>query len=112
MAVAALFYGQAAVNTADIATLSSALDLPAAELESLFLDYPNRGGLVPMPPMEPLIYRLYEIVMVYGYAYKAVINEIFGDGIMSAISFSTRVEREGERGTLNEYVVITMRGRW
>ena len=65
-----------------------------------------------MPPVEPLIYRLYEIVQVFGYAYKAVINEKFGDGIMSAISFSTKVESEGEPGRTSQYVVITMRGRW
>lgn len=47
-----------------------------------------------MPPKEPLIYRLYEIVQNYGYAYKAVLNEKFGDGIMSAISFSTNVKKE------------------
>lgn len=47
-----------------------------------------------MPPVEPLIYRLYEIVQNYGYAFKAVINEKFGDGIMSAIAFSSKVEKE------------------
>lgn len=56
--------------------------------------WPDRGRTTPMPPREPLIYRLYEIVQNYGYAYKAVINEKFGDGIMSAISFSTKVEKE------------------
>jgi len=64
-----------------------------------------------MPPVEPLIYRLYEIVQNYGYAYKAVLNEKFGDGIMSAISFSTKVEKEtDEQG--NNWAVITMRGKW
>jgi cyanate lyase len=50
-----------------------------------------------MPPKDPLIYRLYEIVQNYGYAYKAVLNEKFGDGIMSAISFSTNVEKEVDK---------------
>lgn len=63
-----------------------------------------------MPPKEPLIYRLYEIVQNYGYAYKAVLNEKFGDGIMSAISFSTKVEKEtDEKG---DWAVITLRGKW
>jgi cyanase len=63
-----------------------------------------------VPPKEPLIYRLYEIVQNYGYAYKAVLNEKFGDGIMSAISFSTKVEKEtDEKG---EWAVITLRGKW
>jgi hypothetical protein len=56
------------------------------------------------------VYRLYEIVQNYGYAYKSVINEKFGDGIMSAISFSTKVEKEtDEKG---EWVKITLRGKW
>ena len=63
-------------------------------LKAQMYGWPDRGRTTPMPPREPLIYRLYEIVQNYGYAYKAVINEKFGDGIMSAISFSTKVEKE------------------
>lgn len=59
--------------------------------------FPDRGKSVEMPPKEPLIYRLYEIVQNYGYAYKAVLNEKFGDGIMSAIAFSTKVEKEVDK---------------
>lgn len=64
-----------------------------------------------MPPKEPLIYRLYEIVQNYGYAYKAILNEKFGDGIMSAISFSTKVEKETDKDG-NNWAVITLRGKW
>jgi cyanate lyase len=71
VAVAALFYSQAAAIAADVRSLSSALALPAADLERQFLDYPNRGELTPMPRAELLIYRLYEIITVDGYAYKA-----------------------------------------
>ncbi len=72
---------------------------------------PDRGRtIMEMPPREPLIYRLFEIVQNYGYAYKAVMNEKFGDGIMSAITFSTHVEKEtDEKG---EWVKITLRGKW
>ena len=59
--------------------------------------FPDRGKSVEMPPKEPLIYRLYEIVQNYGYAYKAVLNEKFGDGIMSAIAFSTKVGKETDK---------------
>lgn len=60
---------------------------------------------------EPLIYRLYEIVQNYGQAYKAILNEKFGDGIMSAIAFSTKVEKEvDDKGV--EWAVITLRGKW
>jgi cyanate lyase len=64
-----------------------------------------------MPPKEPLIYRLYEIVQNYGYAYKAVINEKFGDGIMSAIAFSTKVEKETDKDGV-QWVNIHIRGKW
>jgi cyanate lyase len=64
-----------------------------------------------MPPKEPLIYRLYEIIQNYGYAYKAVLNEKFGDGIMSAIAFSTKVEKETDKDG-NNWAVITLRGKW
>lgn len=59
--------------------------------------FPDRGRGIEMPPKEPLIYRFYEIVQNYGYAYKAVLNEKFGDGIMSAIAFSTHVEKEVDK---------------
>jgi cyanate lyase len=73
--------------------------------------FPDRGYSVEMPPREPLIYRLYEIVQNYGYAYKAVLNEKFGDGIMSAISFSTDVKKEVDEDN-NQWAVITLRGKW
>jgi cyanate lyase len=71
---------------------------------------PNRGHASPMPPKEPLIYRLYEIVQNYGLAYKAILNEKFGDGIMSAIAFSSKVEKETD--DKGDWVVITLRGKW
>ena len=54
--------------------------------------------------------------MHYGTAYKAVMNEMFGDGIMSAIAFSTKVEKEVERdqitGVETTWAVVTLRGKW
>jgi len=73
--------------------------------------FPDRGHTVDLPPREPLIYRLYEIVQNYGYAYKAVLNEKFGDGIMSAIAFTTKVDKEVD-GQGNAWAVITLRGKW
>ena len=91
--------------------LAQVLDIPEAELRATeLMNFPDRGRSLEMPPREPLVYRLYEIVQNYGYAYKSVINEKFGDGIMSAISFSTKVEKEtDEKG---EWVKITLRGKW
>ena len=50
-------------------------------------EVPMRGTGTPMPPTDPLIYRFYELVLVNGPAWKALIEEEFGDGIMSAIDF-------------------------
>jgi len=76
--------------------------------ERLLNEIPMRG--MPMPPTDPLIYRLYELVMINGPAWKALIEEEFGDGIMSAIDFDMEMERlpdpKGDR------VKITMSGKF
>jgi cyanate lyase len=59
--------------------------------EAMLNEVPMRG--TQMPPTDPLIYRLYELVMVNGPALKALIEEEFGDGIMSAIDFDMTIER-------------------
>ncbi len=59
--------------------------------ERMLNEVPTRGN--PMPPTDPLIYRFYELVMVNGPAWKALIEEEFGDGIMSAIDFDMNIER-------------------
>ncbi len=75
-----------------------------AETEERMLnETPYRG--TPMPPTDPLIYRFYELVMVNGPALKAIIEEEFGDGIMSAIDFDMSLERlanpKGDRVKIN-----------
>jgi cyanate lyase len=83
--------------------------LSSAE-ERMLNEVPNRGKGTPMPPTDPLIYRFYELVMVNGPAWKALIEEEFGDGIMSAIDFDMEIERlpspKGDR------VKITMSGKF
>ncbi|KAI2732027.1 hypothetical protein CBS147332_1166 [Penicillium roqueforti] len=111
VAAAAIFYGQAKASPEDIEKLADLLFIPQQALEEQLSGFPDRGHSVEMPPKEPLIYRLYEIVQNYGYAYKAVLNEKFGDGIMSAISFSTKVEKEVDEDG-NAWAVITLRGKW
>ncbi|RYP30748.1 hypothetical protein DL767_006091 [Monosporascus sp. MG133] len=111
VAVAALFYGQAQASEEDIEKLSALLGVAKAELEGAMGGFPDRGRAGPMPPVEPLIYRLYEIVQNYGYAFKGVINEKFGDGIMSAIAFSSKVDKEVDADGVT-WVNITLRGKW
>ena len=76
--------------------------------EAMLNEVPLRG--TPMPPTDPLIYRFYELVMINGPAWKALIEEEFGDGIMSAIDFDLQMERvanpKGDR------VKITMSGKF
>jgi cyanate lyase len=61
-------------------------------------EVPMRGEGTPMPPTDPLIYRFYEMVLVNGPAWKALIEEEFGDGIMSAIDFDMAMERVALQG--------------
>jgi cyanate lyase len=95
--------------------LTKPLAAKAAELfglsqaeQAMLNEVPYRG--TSMPPTDPLIYRFYELVMVNGPAWKALIEEEFGDGIMSAIDFDMQIERlpnpKGDR------VKITMSGKF
>lgn len=109
--MAALFYGQAQASPEDVDKLSNLLSVPRVQIAAQLMGFPDRGRAGPMPPVEPLIYRLYEIVQNYGYAFKAVMNEKFGDGIMSAICFNSKVEKEVDE-TGASWVVITLKGKW
>jgi cyanate lyase len=74
----------------------------------LLNEIPMRG--TPMPPTDPLIYRFFELVMVNGPAWKELIQEEFGDGIMSAIDFDLEIERLPDpRG---DRVKMTMSGKF
>ncbi len=78
--------------------------------EAMLNEVPMRGTGTPMPPTDPLIYRFYELVMVNGPAWKALIEEEFGDGIMSAIDFDMSFEREPN--PKGDRVRITMSGKF
>jgi len=71
---------------------------------------PFRGTGLAMPPTDPLIYRLYELVMVNGPALKALIEEEFGDGIMSAIDFDMDITRKAD--PKGDRVAIGMTGKF
>ena len=60
----------------------------------LLQEIPYRGSLPSVVPTDPLIYRFYELVQVYGTTWKELIQEEFGDGIMSAIDFDMAIERQ------------------
>ncbi|KAF8526204.1 cyanate hydratase [Hysterangium stoloniferum] len=109
--VAALMYGQAKATNEELEKLVNLLDIQSTSLTADLGDnwWPNRG-LGPMPPTDPVIYRLYEAVLVYGEPLKAVIHEKFGDGIMSMIDCTVRVERKPH--PKGDRVVLTFDGKF
>jgi cyanate lyase len=107
--IASLFYGQATASAEEAAKLASLLSLDPA-ITAALQDYPTKGSLDPVIPTDPLIYRFYEIMQFYGMPLKDVIQEKFGDGIMSAIDFTLDVDKvEDPKG---DRVKITMCGKF
>ena len=76
----------------------------------LLQEVPSRGSLPSPVPTDPLIYRFYELVSVYGTTFKALIHEEFGDGIMSAIDF--RMDLRREHDSAGDRVAISMSGKF
>ena len=111
MWTAALLYGQAQATGEEAEKIISALDLEEdQEALQYFLTALPSKGLGPVVPTDPLIYRLYEIMQVYGYPFKSIVHEKFGDGIMSAIDFTFDVEKEED--PKGDRVRIVMSGKF
>ena len=107
--IASLFYGQATASKEEAEKLAGLLSLDSATTSAL-QEFPVKGSLDPVIPTDPLIYRFYEIMQVYGMPLKDVIQEHFGDGIMSAIDFTLDVDKvEDPKG---DRVKITMCGKF
>jgi cyanate lyase len=87
--------GQMTLTKAQALVIGKTFDLPA-EAIALLQVVPYKGSLPTAVPTDPLIYRWYEIVSVYGTTIKELIHEEFGDGIMSAIDFSMDIKREAD----------------
>jgi cyanate lyase len=108
LTTAALF-GQMRLTPQAAANAERVLDLNEDEAQML-TEVPYRGSLPPGPPTDPLIYRFHELVNVYGTTWKALIEEEFGDGIMSAIDFDMTLERvEDPKG---DRVRMTLTGKF
>ena len=76
----------------------------------LLQEIPYRGSLPSVVPTDPLIYRFYELVQVYGTTWKELIQEEFGDGIMSAIDFDMAIERQPD--PKGDRVKLTLSGKF
>lgn len=106
--VASLIYRQASASREEADKLCSKLEL-GSEIAQELTKCPTKG-LGPTIPFDPLVYRFYEILQVYGMSMKSVIHEKFGDGIMSAIDFKLYVDREED--PKGDRVKITMSGKF
>jgi len=115
--IASVFYGQNSASIEEAEKIADALDLgnyaDALDLGNYIVSdltaYPSKG-LGPVVPTDPLIYRFYEIMQVYGYPIKEIIHEKFGDGIMSAIDFSLDIDKvEDPKG---DRIKVTMNGKF
>ena len=106
---AAACLGQMQMTKKQAEAVGKLFDLPE-EAVLLLQQVPYKGSLPTAVPTDPLIYRFYELVNVYGTTFKALIHEEFGDGIMSAIDFDMELERlpdpKGDR------VKLTMSGKF
>lgn len=101
--------GQMTMTADEAAIVAGIFDLGDAEMRLLQI-VPFKGSLPTAVPTDPLIYRFYEIVQVYGTTLKALIEEEFGDGIMSAIDFTMDIERkEDPKG---DRVTVTLDGKF
>lgn len=101
--------GQHKLTKPQAANAAKLFGLTKAE-ETMINEVPMRGTATPMPPTDPLIYRLYELVLVNGPAMKLLIEEEFGDGIMSAIDFDMIMDRQAD--PKGDRVKLTMTGKF
>ncbi|GMG92667.1 cyanase [Cupriavidus metallidurans] len=101
--------GQMAFDEAGARAVMDIFGLPA-EAEPWLRAVPYKGSLPTQVPTDPLIYRFYELISVYGTTFKALIHEEFGDGIMSAIDFRMDLQREPDPN--GDRVRIEMSGKF
>jgi cyanate lyase len=105
----AALLGQMQLTRAQAEAAGRLFDLPE-EAVKLLQVVPYKGSLPTAVPTDPLIYRFYELVNVYGTTFKELIHEEFGDGIMSAIDFEMTLERQPD--PKGDRVRITMSGKY
>jgi cyanate lyase len=107
--VTAACLGQMTLTAEQAAVIGDVFDLPD-EARLWLQEVPYKGSLPTSVPTDPLIYRFYELISVYGTTFKALIHEEFGDGIMSAIDF--RMDLQRETHPAGDRVQIVMSGKF
>ena len=98
--------GQMTFDKKQASVIGKTFGLPA-EAVALLQVVPYKGSLPTAVPTDPLIYRFYELISVYGTTFKELIHEEFGDGIMSAIDFSMDITREPDPKGDRVHVVLS-----
>ncbi|HEX9701724.1 MAG TPA: cyanase, partial [Rhodospirillales bacterium] len=107
----AALMGQMSLTKAQAEAAGNALGMNFGDEElGLLMTVPYRGSLGQQVPTDALVYRFYELIQVYGTTIKALIEEEFGDGIMSAIDFSMDIKRA--KDPKGDRVVITLNGKF
>lgn len=107
--VASALHGQASMSKEESEKVVAILGLDP-ECGRLLQECPYKGALSTTVPTDPLIYRLYEIMAIYGVPMKSIVHEMFGDGIMSAIDFEIDIrKKEDPKG---DRVVIELNGKF
>ena len=107
--VTAACLGQMTLNEEQAGIVAEIFGLSTDEKKWLMV-VPYKGSLPTSVPTDPLIYRFYELISVYGTTFKELIHEEFGDGIMSAIDFKMDLRREANPA--GDRVSITMSGKF
>jgi cyanate lyase len=102
-------FGQASMSAEEAERATAVLGL-GPDVAQALQQFPMKGSLPEAVPVDPLIYRFHEINQVYGTTIKALIHEMFGDGIMSAIDFEMTIEKiEDPKG---DRVKVTYNGKF
>jgi cyanate lyase len=107
---AMLVYGYGQATAEEAQGLVQTLELPEAAGAAL-QQAPHRSPAQPWPPTDPFIYRLYEVVLLYGPVFKDVAHELFGDGIMSAIDMAVDIAKAEDPAGVPR-MVLTLNGKW
>jgi cyanate lyase len=107
--VTSALLGQATMSAEEAQKAVAMLGLDR-DVAAALQEIPTKGSVGQTVPVDPLIYRFHEITQVYGTTLKAIIHEMFGDGIMSAIDFEMDIQKkEDPKG---DRVIITMNGKF
>ncbi|PFH88963.1 cyanase [Bacillus sp. AFS088145] len=101
--------GQATMTRPEAEKMAKLLELDEEVVQALTI-IPHRGAAMQMPPTDPILYRLYEMLLVYGPTIKELIQEKVGEGIMSAIDFELGVEKKEDPN--GDRVILTLNGKF